>query len=67
MYDPLEGKSLKELDELDEDDEYADDHFLEAYREKRMAALRAARATDKYGEVRSGTLRDTACVNGLYC
>jgi hypothetical protein len=50
--DPLEGKTLEELDELGEEDEYADSHFLEKYREERLAAMRAAREKAKFGEVR---------------
>jgi hypothetical protein len=49
--DPLESKTLEELDELGEEDEYADSSFLEKYREQRLAAIREARERDKYGDV----------------
>ncbi len=54
--DEYEGKTLDELDELEED-EFADSHFLEAYRARRIAELGRKDAKSKYGEVRCGARR----------
>lgn len=48
----LEDKTLAELDELDEDDEFLDDHILNQYREARMSELKAQARLEKYGDVR---------------
>lgn len=49
--DPLESKGLDELDELDDDDEFADDRILAAYREKRLAEMKARAKAAKFGRV----------------
>lgn len=46
----LEGKSLRELDELDED-ELEDEAFIQQYREKRMQEIRQQASKEKFGEV----------------
>lgn len=46
----LEGKSLKELDELEEDG-LEDEDFVEQYRQQRIAQLREMAAKEKHGEV----------------
>lgn len=46
----LEGKSIKELDELDEDG-LEDEDFLQFYREKRMNEIREQASREKFGEV----------------
>lgn len=46
----LEGKSLKELDELDEDG-LEDEDFLQFYREKRMNEIREQVSRERFGEV----------------
>jgi hypothetical protein len=47
--------SLKELDELDEDGGYSDESCLGAFREKRLAELKAKRSTERYGSVKEIT------------
>jgi thiol-disulfide isomerase/thioredoxin len=39
------------LDELDQLDGFEDDHFMEVYRRKRIAELRAQAMTEKFGEL----------------
>lgn len=46
----LEGKSLDELDELDEDG-LEDEDFIEQYRHKRMAEIQQQAARERFGEV----------------
>lgn len=51
--DVLAGKTLGELDALEEeDDEFADSRVLEGYRAARIAELQAAAQRNKYGMVR---------------
>jgi hypothetical protein len=71
-HDPMEGKTLEEIEELEEEDEYADSHFLEKYREERLAAIRAAREKAKFGDVRAGArgaqgVWARGCVLGVAC
>ena len=47
-YDPLEAKTLDELDELEDDE---DEDVLAAYRKKRIAEMKAARAAARFGSV----------------
>lgn len=53
--DPLkhltQNATREELDELDEDDEYADDDFLAKYREARIEQLQTAAAKEVFGSV----------------
>ncbi|KAI9592026.1 hypothetical protein BDF19DRAFT_416628 [Syncephalis fuscata] len=42
----LDGVALDELDELDE---FADDHFVEAYRRQRMAEIKAQAEQERFG------------------
>lgn len=51
--DPLAGKSLEELREVEDEPEYADGHMLDEYRRKRVAELKAAAARNKFGTVRA--------------
>jgi hypothetical protein len=46
----LEATGTEELDDID-DDEFLDDRFLEEYKAKRIAEMKASRATEKFGEV----------------
>jgi hypothetical protein len=46
----LEGKSLDELDELEEDG-LEDEAFIEQYKQKRMAEIREQASKERYGEV----------------
>ncbi|GMM52895.1 Plp2 protein [Starmerella bacillaris] len=46
----LEGKTVRELDELDEDG-LEDEDFIQMYREKRMQEIRDQLSKEKYGEV----------------
>lgn len=46
----LEGKTLDELDEL-EDDGLEDEDFIQLYREKRMAQIREQASRERFGEV----------------
>jgi len=46
----LEGKSMKELDELDEDG-LEDEEFLNFYRDKRMAEIREQASKERFGDI----------------
>jgi hypothetical protein len=50
-FDPLAGRSLGELEELEEGGGFDDSRVLEAYREARMAEIRAATARNRLGAV----------------
>lgn len=47
----LEGKSMDELDELEEDG-LEDEAFIEQYRQKRMAEIKEQASKERYGEVK---------------
>ena len=47
----LASKTEEELDELEDDDEFADDRFMAEYRRKRMAELASKMAKDRFGDV----------------
>lgn len=49
--DPLEHKTLDELDELEEGGEYDDSRALDEYRARRLAEIKAATARNKFGRV----------------
>lgn len=50
--DPLEHKTVAELDELEEDDAgYGDSRLLDAYRQKRLAEMKALAAKNKFGDI----------------
>jgi len=52
--DPLASKSIKALDELEEEGgEYEDSRALESYRLKRIAEMKAKAARNKFGEMTS--------------
>lgn len=52
VIDPLELKSLEELDiAAEEDDEFADTRILESYRNKRLAEIKAAAEKNKFGRI----------------
>jgi hypothetical protein len=53
--DPLAGKTLEQLDELEDD---LDDDVLARYREQRMAELKAKRALERFGEVKQISKQD---------
>jgi len=48
-YNPLEKKSLEELNEIDDDDD--DDEVLKKYKEKRLKELKEFASKPKYGKV----------------
>lgn len=50
-YDPLTRRSLEELDEVGEGEEYADSRALEAYRQARIAQLKQTAERNKFGSV----------------
>eukprot|EP00164_Ancoracysta_twista_P001872 GFYU01002460.1.p1 GENE.GFYU01002460.1~~GFYU01002460.1.p1 ORF type:complete len:241 (+),score=106.59 GFYU01002460.1:62-784(+) len=47
-YDPLEHKTLEQLDELEDDE---DERVLEEYRQKRIAEMKAKALASRYGSV----------------
>jgi len=50
--------NLAELDELEEDDEFGDEAFLQSFREARLAELKQERATEIFGSVNEITKAD---------
>eukprot|EP00761_Pharyngomonas_kirbyi_P009901 gb/GECH01009919.1/.p1 GENE.gb/GECH01009919.1/~~gb/GECH01009919.1/.p1 ORF type:complete len:237 (+),score=76.35 gb/GECH01009919.1/:1-711(+) len=48
-YDPLERKTLEQLDEMEDDE---DDEVLQKYREQRIKEMKERQAKERYGEVR---------------
>ena len=51
MYDPLTRRTLEELDEAGEGEEYADSRELEAYRAARIAQIKETAARNKFGSL----------------
>eukprot|EP00002_Diphylleia_rotans_P036369 TRINITY_DN79_c0_g3_i1.p2 TRINITY_DN79_c0_g3~~TRINITY_DN79_c0_g3_i1.p2 ORF type:complete len:227 (-),score=71.15 TRINITY_DN79_c0_g3_i1:204-884(-) len=49
-FDPMDKKTLDELDELEDD--FEDDRILEEYRRRRLDELKATQEKNKFGEVR---------------
>ncbi len=49
--EPLQNASLEQLNELGEDDEFADDNFLELYRQQRIDQLRQSQVLNRFGDV----------------
>lgn len=49
--DPLEHKTLAELEEAEESSEFADSRILDSYRAKRLAEMKAATARNRFGEL----------------
>ena len=55
-YDPLTRRTLEELDEVGEGEEYADSRALEAYRQARIAQLKQTAERNKFGSVGASCL-----------
>jgi hypothetical protein len=53
-----QAKGLEGLDELEEEDEFGDDGFLQKFREARLAELKASRAANVFGTVNEITKAD---------
>lgn len=51
VYDPLTRRTLEELDEAGEGEEYADSRELEAYRAARIAQIKETAARNKFGSL----------------
>jgi hypothetical protein len=47
----LQTANLGELDELDEDDEFADTRMLEVYRQRRIEEIKESAVQNRFGEV----------------
>eukprot|EP01038_Epipyxis_sp_PR26KG_P016365 gene16365-22306_t len=50
-YDKLELKNLKELDDLEDDDEYSDSRILNEYRQRRLQELKEKSLKNRFGEL----------------
>lgn len=47
----LQSANLDELDELEEDDEFADSRMLEVYRQRRIEEMKKSAVKNRFGEV----------------
>ena len=51
LEETLEGATLEDLDELDEEDEFSDSRLLDEYRQRRLAELKTAQVQNRFGDL----------------